>query len=619
MRKLLTLTLLFLVNPAVAEIVTWEATGTLTEVDTSGYITEFPTAAVGDPFRVVFTFDTGSALTSQDSDATGTRYQYFDSLVSLSVSINGVEWGRSDAGLDFIDLLDSYSYGGSTWIMDGINVVRDVQATGPSAFATVNLLLRGPEDLTVINGPGIPAAPPPGLLSLAQSVLQLIDHSDRILGNIDSLVVVIPNNPPTATPDSATTDEDLPINFALSGMDLDSDPLTFSIATQPVNGTVTLSGNIATITPDPDFNGTDSFTFIVNDGTVDSAPATVSLTVNPVNDPPVADDTSATTDKNTPVDIPLTGSDIDGDPITFLPTAPASNGSVSVSGSIATYTPFPGFSGPDSFTFVADDGAVNSPLATVSITVNNTNSPPMAISDAAMTNEDMMLPITLAGTDPDNDPLTFMLTDAPTQGTLAGTAPNLIYTPDPDYFGPDSLTFIVNDGQVDSAPATVSITVMPVNDAPTAANVSATTDENMSVAVTLMGSDIENDPLSYVVTVGPANGTLSGTAPNLTYLPNPGFTGTDSFSYLVNDGEFDSITASVDVEVGIAPTPDFCYEPSYDRFTQTGTFFWGLCDGSNRFKLRATGGGTTTPIFFEGRLEANGGAQVITPDRHRER
>ena len=430
-----------------------------------------------------------------------------------------------------------------------------------------------------------------------------------------SITVTPVNDPPVATDLSDTVAEDTSVNISLIGIDPENDPLTFMVSTPPADGSVIVTGNIATYTPDANFNGSDNFEFTANDGTVDSAPATVSITITPVNDPPTADPTSAVTDRDVPVAIALSGADLDGDPLTFaaVPGSGPSNGSVTVAGATATYTPNPGFVGSDSFHFVSNDNSVDSPPATVSITVNDTNSAPTADNDAVVTDEDTPLPITLTGSDPDNDPLTFTLTGVPTHGTLGGVEPNLTYTPDPDYFGPDSLMFLVNDGEFDSPMATVNITVNPVNDAPVTADVSAATNEDMAVAVTLAGTDVENDALTYSVTGGPANGTLSGTAPNLTYLPNPGFTGTDTFTYLVNDGEFDSNTATVDIEVGMAPPPDYCYEPDYDRFTERGLFFWGLCNGSNRYKLRVTGGGTTTRIIFEGRLEANGGANTITP------
>ena len=98
----------------------------------------------------------------------------------------------------------------------------------------------------------------------------------------------------------------------------------------------------------------------------------------------------------------------------------------------------------------------------------------------------------------------------PSFGTLSGTLPALHYTPKPDYNGPDSFTFKVNDGLLDSSNATVSLTVRPVNDAPVADANAYTNAEDTSIAIVLSGSDVEGSPLTYTVLTAPTNGTLSG-------------------------------------------------------------------------------------------------------------
>ena len=101
------------------------------------------------------------------------------------------------------------------------------------------------------------------------------------------------------------------------------------------------------------------------------------------------------------------------------------------------------------------------------------------------TNEDTPTPITLTGSDAENNALTFTVVTLPAHGTLTGTAPNLTYSPAANYNGPDSLTYKVNDGRVDSATATVSISVTPVNDAPVAGSQTVTTVEDTAVAIAL--------------------------------------------------------------------------------------------------------------------------------------
>jgi hypothetical protein len=136
----------------------------------------------------------------------------------------------------------------------------------------------------------------------------------------------------------------------------------------------------------------------------------------------------------------------------------------------------------------------------------------------------------------------------------------LTYTPDADFNGSDSFTFVVNDGSTNSAPATVSITVNPVNDSPVAQDVSVSTAQDSSVAVTLDGSDIDGDSLTYSIVSGPSDGTVTGSGANRTYTPDSGFVGSDSFVYSVSDGvASDQATVSITVSAvsGVVFEDDF--------------------------------------------------------------
>jgi hypothetical protein len=144
-----------------------------------------------------------------------------------------------------------------------------------------------------------------------------------------------------------------------------------------------------------------------------------------------------------------------------------------------------------------------------------------------------------------------------------GTAPNLTCAPNAEFNGSDSFTFKANDGLVDSDVATVSITVTAVNDPPVADDQAVTTAEDTSVAITLTASDADGDPLTYSIVTPPANGTLSGTAPNLTYAPNANYNGTDSFTYTANDGTADSNMATVTITVNPAG-PSTILEAHFD-------------------------------------------------------
>ena len=196
------------------------------------------------------------------------------------------------------------------------------------------------------------------------------------------------------------------------------------------------------------------------------------ITTLTVNRPPVATNDFYTTPEDTALTIPAPGvlgndTDPESNALTATSASTPNHGAVTLSadGSF-TYTPAANYNGPDSFTYVANDGTTNSTAATVAITVTPVNDAPVANGQDVTTPEDTAKAITLTGSDLDGDSLTFSVVNSPTHGTLSGTAPNLTYTPALNYNGPDSFTFIANDGTTNSTAATVAITVTPVNDAP---------------------------------------------------------------------------------------------------------------------------------------------------------
>jgi hypothetical protein len=124
-----------------------------------------------------------------------------------------------------------------------------------------------------------------------------------------------------------------------------------------------------------------------------------------------------------------------------------------------------------------------------------------------------------------------------------------LYTPNAQYFGPDAFTPRASDGVNTSATATVSISVRSVNDAPVAAPLQVSTLGGQPVPVRLQSTDVENDTISYSIVTPPANGTITGTFPDLIYLSNPGFSGQDRFTYIARDASSESAPATVSVTV----------------------------------------------------------------------
>jgi len=397
--------------------------------------------------------------------------------------------------------------------------------------------------------------------------------NDGKLDSAPTTVTITVNNvnkAPVAADQTVSINENTVKDITLGATDADGDTLTFVVVTSPTHGTLgTVSAaGVVTYTPGTDYNGPDSFTFKVNDGTVDSNTATVSISVDNVNKPPVAADQSVSLDENTAKDITLGATDADGDTLTYAVVAAPAHGSlgaISAAG-VVTYTPAADYAGSDSFTFKVNDGTVDSNTATVSITVNNVNKAPVANAQSVSTDENTAKEITLSATDADGDVLSYAVVAAPAHGSLGAisAAGVVTYTPAADYAGSDSFTFKVNDGTVDSNTATVSITVNAVNTAPVASAQSVSTDKNVAKAITLVATDADGDTLTYAVIAAPAHGSLStiSAAGVVTYTPATDYVGSDSFTFKVNDGQADSNTATVSITVNAVPVASMTVEKS---------------------------------------------------------
>jgi hypothetical protein len=376
--------------------------------------------------------------------------------------------------------------------------------------------------------------------------------------------------------------------------------LTYEITSLPANGTLydgstaisslgssgyVLSGNQVNYLPNANYNGSDSFTFKTNDGSLDSSPATVSLTVTPVNDAPTASASPAapTLDEDSQATVTLSGSDLEtaAADLTFTITALPAHGSLTKDGSAlaqgdsftgspadVVYTPDANYNGPDSFAFKTSDGSLDSSVVTVSLTITPVNDAPTAsasdgnpdsAANSAQLPEDTQTTVTLSGSDVDTAAadLTFTITALPAHGSLTkdgsalaegdsftGSPADVVYTPNANYNGPDSFVFKTSDGSLDSSPATVSLDVTPVNDVPTAHDDhSPSTMENappITIDLRPLVSDVEtsNAHLTYTIVSGPSHGVLqeiSGANGTFSYRSNLNYSGSDSFTYKVTD------------------------------------------------------------------------------------
>ena len=403
----------------------------------------------------------------------------------------------------------------------------------------------------------------------ADSFTYTIDDVSGSTSNVATVTIIVNavNDLPVANDDSANTDEDIAVNITVTSNDTDVDNgldlTTVTIISGTSNGSTSVNPTTGVVTYDPnlDFNGSDTFTYTVDDASGSTSNvATVTITVNAVNDPPVANDDSANTNEDTAVNITMTSNDTDVDDGHDLTTVTivsgTSNGGTSVNPTtgVVTYTPNVNFNGSDSFTYTIDDvSGSTSNVATVTITVNAVNDPPVTNDDSATTNEDIVVNITVTSNDTDIDDGLDLTTVTIVSGTSnGGTSINpttgvVTYTPNLNFNGSDSFTYTIDDvsGSTSNV-ATVTITVNAVNDPPVTNDDSATTNEDIVVNITMTSNDTDVDDGLDLTTVSIISGTSNGstsinpTTGVVTYTPNLNFNGLDSFTYTIDDTSGDT-------------------------------------------------------------------------------
>jgi hypothetical protein len=328
--------------------------------------------------------------------------------------------------------------------------------------------------------------------------------------DVGELVITVNpiNDDPVAVDDTYSVDED--DSVVLTPLDDDTDVDGDVLSIQSINGTTFTggeqtiavdngvvridAGGIITFTPDDDFNGSVTIPYTISDGNGGTATANQIITVNAVNDPPVAVDDSYSVDEDDSVVLtPLTGdSDIDGDGLTIesingtliaggAQTIPVTNGTVTIdAGGIITFTPDANYNGPVSFPYVINDGNGATATADQLITVNSVNDDPVAVDDAYTVNEDesvILTPLT-GDTDVDGDPLTVQSINgtavtpgvaqniAVTNGQVTiATDGTITFVPADDYNGPVTFTYTISDGQGGTATASQNINVVSTPDA----------------------------------------------------------------------------------------------------------------------------------------------------------
>jgi CshA-type fibril repeat protein/VCBS repeat-containing protein len=288
-----------------------------------------------------------------------------------------------------------------------------------------------------------------------------------------------------------------------------------------------------------------------------------------VNDAPTAGADSATTSEDTPVviDVLANDSDADGGALTVT-AASAQNGTVTidpVTGAL-TYTPNAEFSGNDVITYTVSDSSGSTSTGTATITVTAVNDAPAAGADTASTLEDTPVVIDVLANDSDAEGQALTVTAASAANgtvTIDPVTGALTYTPNANFNGGDTITYVVSDGAGGTSTGTVAVSVSPVADAPVAVDDAVTVSEDtpFSSTISLIANDTDGDGDILTAVAGTFATAQGGSVTiaadgSYVYAPAANFNGTDSFIYTVTDGVLtDTGTVTLTVTaVNDAPT-----------------------------------------------------------------
>jgi RHS repeat-associated protein len=378
-------------------------------------------------------------------------------------------------------------------------------------------------------------------------------HADPRCSETAITINVIANRPPAANSQSVSAAEDSSATVTLTASDPNGDPVHFTIVTPPSHGALTGTAPALTYVPAPNFHGLDTFTFAANDGTDQSALATVAITVTEINDPPAPQPDLTIVGAGSPATLPtafLLTNDVRGPfdeasqtlTVTAVTAGASSHGTASLSAGVVTYTPDAGFVGAAVFAYtVCDNGTTNGladPRCTDSTVTIVLNAHPVAQGQSAETTRSAPLPLVLKAADPEGDALTYGIVAAPLHGTLSGTLPAVTYVANTGFVGTDGFMFRAADAYSTSNTATVSIVVKDLPPV-TLGQDSFTVVPGGSVLVDVLANDVAGtgtmNAATLTIASPPAQGSAAVETGKVRYTAAAGAGGADSFAYSACD------------------------------------------------------------------------------------
>ncbi|MCD6338362.1 MAG: tandem-95 repeat protein, partial [Verrucomicrobia bacterium] len=422
--------------------------------------------------------------------------------------------------------------------------------------------------------------------------------------------------PPEALPDRAVGLEDEPIELDLLANDVSPEHKRLSLAmlTRPLHGAAVIEDAAGRVryAPEKDYNGPDSFQYVLRDESGGMAMGEARVNVLPVPDPPAPQPDRVLTPEDTPADFdPLENdADPDGDPVRISKMGRPEHGELHpLEDGKWEFVPAPNWNGTEKVAYDLTDAAGLSAQGQITFRVVPRNDPP-EVSDQTITlNRNASKSIIFAAKDPDGDKLSFHVEEPPRHGELWMYPDVAAYYPEFGYAGEDSFTYTALDPQGAKATGRVTLEILPVNNPPEAASIELVTKTNRPVAVTFAAEDADRDPVSFEIVALPGHGRLEGGGSNYVYTPEPGFLGEDAFEYLAFDGKDRGPPAEVSVRVTNTNTPPIA----------EGLFTNALMNATTKIVLPAHDpeGDPLTFRILEfprhGELEGEGAARRYTP------
>ncbi len=439
----------------------------------------------------------------------------------------------------------------------------------------VGIITPPQQGTTTINSNSISYTPGTGYIGFDTMYYRICDTGAPSLCDTARLVIRVisgsANQAPVAINDSATTYVNIPvlINVTANDSDPDGNALTVSIATNPVNGTATLSGNNIRYTPNLLFIGRDTLYYRICDNGIPSLCDIARVVINVrsilANNAPIANNDSAFTFINTPVTIPVTANDFDpdGDSLILSIISLPSNGTAVIAGKDIKYTPNISFTGFDTLYYRICDNAINSlcddARLVIEVGFNLSNHPPIAVDDYynILMNTPSNLDVTSNDYDPDGDPLMISILKAPVHGTAIVNGNMVNYSPNTGFTGFDTLFYRVCDNGLpywcDSARVVIHVRTPGANNPPVAINDFVTIPKNATFKIIVKANDTDpdGDPLRVSIESYPQNGIAVTDAEFIFYTPDFNFIGNDTLYYRICDDGIPNLcdTAMVGIRI----------------------------------------------------------------------